>query len=140
MKVGRPFVAALTFVVVAGCTSDESKQMKKLAGTYALTSHDALAAAMLDGTTMTLRPDGRWIGRNPPDTVFKRPATADSGTYRVNGSSVAIRSSDDFRTYVVRGDTLMWQTAERERRMGQAEALTGVKLVGQVETFYVRVR
>jgi hypothetical protein len=140
MKVGRPLVAALTILVVAGCASEESKQMKKLSGTYALTSHDSMAAALLDGATMTLRPDGRWIGRNPPDTAFKRPATTDSGTYRVNGSSLAIRSSDDFRTYVVRGDTLIWETAERERRMGQAEALTGVKLVGQVETFYVRVR
>jgi hypothetical protein len=46
----------------------------------------------------------------------------------------------DMRTYVVRGDTLMWQTAERERLTGQTEAITGVKLVGQVETFYVRVR
>jgi hypothetical protein len=34
----------------------------------------------------------------------------------------------------------MWQTAERERRMAQTEAITGVKIVGQVETFYVRQR
>jgi hypothetical protein len=93
---------------------------------------------MMDGTTMTLRPDGRRVGRTPPNAVFNRPATTDSGAYRVNKAGVAIRSSQGFRTYVVRG--LMWQTAERERLMGQTEAITGVKMVGQVETFYVRMR
>jgi len=130
----------LALVSVAGCASEESKAMKKVAGTYALTSLDTMAAVMLQGTTMTLRPDGRWVATSPPDTFFRRPAGSDSGTYRVRENKVAIRSSEGFRTYVVRGDTLMGDRLERERRTAQAEAITGVKATGQVEMFYVRTQ
>jgi hypothetical protein len=133
----------LSLAAVAACADDkgdESKQMKKVSGTYALTSHDAMAARMLEGRTMTLRPDGRWVSTLPPDTAFRRPAMIDSGTYRIRENKVAIRSDGSFDTFVVRGDTLMADQVERERRVAQAEALTGVKVTGQIETFYVRVQ
>jgi hypothetical protein len=139
MNLPRTLFVALPLLIVVGCASKESKQMKKLSGTYVLTSHDALAARMMGNVTLTLRPDGRWTRAYEPDTVFNRPAAVDSGTYRANGPTIAIRASEGPMTYVVKGDTLMWQTEEKERLMSQTEALTGVKMVGQVETFYVRV-
>jgi hypothetical protein len=142
MHMNRPrtLFAALSLLPLIGCASEESKQMKKLSGTYALTTHDPLAARILNGATLTLRPDGRWTRASQPDTIFNRPAAIDSGTYRANGSSIAIRFGEGPMTYVVKGDTLMWDRAEHELRIAQTEAITGVKLVGQVETFYVRVK
>ena len=136
----RTVSAALSIMSLVACASEESKHMKRLSGTYALTSNDTLAARLMNVMTLTLRPDGRWTRASEPDTIFKRPAMADSGTYRANGSTIAIRFAEGPMTYVIKGDTLMWQTAERERRMAQTEAITGVKIVGQVETFYVRQR
>jgi uncharacterized lipoprotein YehR (DUF1307 family) len=140
MNLTCTLIVTLLLLPVVGCASEESKQMKQLSGTYALTSNDTLATRMMNGVTLTLRPDGRWTRASQPDTVFNRPAMEDSGTYRANGSTIAIRSDEGPMTYVVKGDTLMWQTAEKERRMSQTEAITGVKMVGQVETFYVRVK
>ena len=136
----RALACALLLPSLLACESEEAKQMKRLAGTYAMTSNDTLAARFMGKVTLTLRQDGRWQSESEPDTVvFPRPAAVDSGTYRVRGPLVAIRSSEGFMTYVVRGDTLAWQPEERELRTAQTEAITGVKLVGQVETFYVRV-
>jgi len=126
--------------VVAACASEESKAMKKVAGTYALTSRDTMAAMVLAGTKMTLREDGRWVSVSAPDTFFHRPAGSDSGTYRVRGDKVAIRSSEGVLAYVARGDTLLVDKAEAARRVAMAEAVTGVKSTGQAETFYVRVQ
>lgn len=136
----RTLIVTLLLLPVVGCASEESKQMKKVSGTYALTTRDTFAARMMNGMTLTLRPDGRWTRASQPDTVFNRPAAVDSGTYRANGPTIAIRFSEAPMTYVVKGDTLMWQDAQRELRIAQTEAITGVKLVGQVETFYVRVK
>ena len=69
-----------------------------------------------------------------------RSASTDSGTYRIRENKVAIRGSEGFDTYVIRGDTLMTDQVEQERRVAQTEALTGMKITGQVETFYVRVQ
>ncbi len=140
MNCCRTLVVLLSLVSAAACASDETKAMKKVSGTYALTSRDSMAAVVLQGTTMTLRPDGRWVANSPPDTIFQRPAASDSGTYRVRDGKIAIRSSEGFQTYVVRGDTLMGDQVERDRRIAQAEAVTGVKMAGQIETFYVRMQ
>ena len=133
------FVAVMTMSVGA-CASEESRQMKNLSGTYVLATHDTLAAQYLRTTTLTLRPDGRWTRVIGADTAFKSSALTDSGTYRANGRTIAVRFGDGPMTYAVKGDTLMWDTAEKERLTSQTEAITGVKLVGQVETFYVRQR
>ena len=136
----RMLLLPVSLAAVAACASDESKGMKKVAGTYTLTSHDQLAASLLGGTTITLRADGRWVSTYPADSLLRRPPGSDSGTYRVRGDKVAIRHSQGFNTYVVRGDTLKQDNVEQERRIAQTEALTGMKIEGQVETFYVRVQ
>jgi uncharacterized lipoprotein YehR (DUF1307 family) len=140
MNLSRSLVVALSLLVVVACASEESKQIKQLSGRYALTASDSEAAKFLIGTTLTLRPDGRWTRAYAADTVFNRPAMTDSGTYRASGATIAIRFSEGPMTYVVKGDTLLWQDAEKELKIAQTEAITGVKLVGQVETYYVRVK
>jgi len=134
----RVLLAALAVVALSACESEESKQMKQLAGTYALTSADKSVTRFLAGSTLTLEPDGTWHSLYAADPVFRRAAIPDSGNYRANGATIAVRSPvEGLRTYAVRGDTLVWQ---KEKEVAMTEALTGIKLVGQIETFYVRAR
>ncbi len=134
----RPLLAALALALLSACESAESKQMKQLAGTYALTSHDRSVARYLAGSTLTLEADGSWHSLSAVDPVFRKAAVPDSGNYRANGATIAVRSkTDGTRTYAVRGDTLVWQN---EELMAQTEAITGIKLVGQIPTFYVRAK
>jgi hypothetical protein len=134
----RALLAALALVLLPACESAESKQMKQLAGTYALTSSDRAAARLLAGSTLTLEPDGTWHSLSAADPIFRRAAIPDSGSYRANGATIAVRSPvDGLKTYEIRGDTLVWQN---EKLLAQTEMVTGIKMVGQIPTFYVRAR
>jgi len=138
-----PLVAVLSILALGACESAESKEMNALAGRYAaMLVWNPDEVQPIAGVELTLRADGRWQMAQAADSLLGRGAFVDSGTYRVSPPGrVVIRSSDEFRTYVVRGDTLVRDPQEQQRIITQTEALSGIKIAGQqVEPSYVRMR
>ena len=141
MHCSRIILACLALASVAACKNYEAEQMKLIAGTYAMTSHDKLAARLLKGSTMTLNVDGTWQGAIRIDGAFGTDWAKESGTwiYRPEGPMLGLRSSEGrVMNLVVRGDTLT--VVENERAIALAEAVTNVKVTGGPEVMYVRVR
>jgi hypothetical protein len=131
----------LLLVTVLACTSEESTQMKQIAGTYAMTSHDRFASRLLEGSTMTLNADGTWRSAIRLDPSLGMPWAKDSGTwvYRPDGPTLGLRSSEGRpMNLLVRGDTLTGVSDERQ--VALAEAVTNVKATGGgPDAFYVRM-
>ena len=141
MHCSRIILACLALASVAACKNYEAEQMKLIAGTYAMTSHDKLAARLLKGSTMTLNVDGTWQGAIRIDGAFGTDWAKESGTwiYRPEGPMLGLRSSEGrVMNLLVRGDTLT--VVENERAIALAEAVTNVKVTGGPEVMYVRVR
>jgi hypothetical protein len=136
----RTLLASLFIATVIACESNESTQMKQIAGTYAMTSHDEMEARLLEGSTMTLRADGTWRTSVRLDPSLSPVPVVDSGTwvYRPDGPILGLRSSEGISTNLaVRGDTLRGVIDERQRAL--AEAVTNVKMRGPGRSFYLRV-
>jgi hypothetical protein len=136
----RTLLASLFVATLVACESEEATQMKQIAGTYAMTSHDAMAARLLEGSTMTLQADGKWRTSLRLDPSLSVTPVQDSGTwiYRPDGPTLAFRSSEgNVTNLVVRGDTLSPVIDERQRAL--AEAVTNIKMTENVGSFYVRV-
>lgn len=130
----------LLLVTVLACTSEESTQMKNIAGTYAITSHDRFASRLLEGSTMTLNAEGTWRSAIRVDPSLGMEWARDSGTwvYRLEGPTLGLRSSEGQVTnLLVRGDTLTGVSDERQ--VALAEAVTNVKASGSTGAFYVRM-
>jgi hypothetical protein len=124
------------------CKNYEAEQVKLIAGTYAMTSHDKFAARLLKGSTMTLNVDGTWQGAIRIDGAFGTDWARESGTwiYRPEGPTWGLRSSEGrVINLLVHGDTLT--AVEDERAVALAEAITNVKATGGgPDQFYVRVK
>jgi hypothetical protein len=135
-------LSALLTGVVLGCANEEATHMKQVAGTYAMKSTDRFANSLLDGSTMTLDPDGTWRSATKVDPSLGTSWVRDSGTwaYRAEGPTLALRLSEGQPTrFTVKGDTLFGVRDEQAAAL--AEAVTGVKPEGGgVGAFYVRVR
>ena len=135
-------LAGLTLAGVVACKNYEAEQIKLIAGTYAMTSHDKFAARLLNGSTMTLNANGTWQGAIRIDGALGTDWAKESGSwiYRPEGPLLRLRSTEGRVTsLLVRGDTLTM--VEDERAVALAEAVTNVKVGGAgAETFYVRIR
>lgn len=127
---------------VLGCTNEEATQMKEVAGTFALRTHDRFANSLLDGSTMTLNADGTWRSAIKVDPSLGTSWVRDSGTwaYRAEGPTLALRSSEGRpMRFTVKGDTLFG--LPDEEAVALTEAVTSVRLEDSgVGAFYVRVR
>jgi hypothetical protein len=141
VPVRRALLASLLVATVVACESEESTQMKQIAATYAMTSHDAFEARLLEGSTMTLNANGTWRSAIRLDPSLAPSPVQDSGTwtYRPEGPTLGLRSSEGVVTnLLVRGDTLSGVVDERQ--IALAEAVTNVKMTRRAGSFYVRVQ
>ena len=137
----RILLAGLLLASVVACGNKEAEQKNQIAGTYAMTSHDGMASRMLQGSTMTLLPDGTWHSAVRVDPSFGVSWARESGTwiYRPEGPTLGMRSEEGrVMNLLVRGDTLT--AVADERAVALAEAVTNVKATGGPDAFYVRVR
>ena len=135
-------LGALLVGMVLGCTNEEATQMKEVAGTFALRTHDTFANSLLHGSTMTLDADGTWRSAIKVDPSLGTSWVRDSGTwaYRAEGPTLALRSSEGRpMRFAVKGDTLFG--LPDEEAVALTEAVTSVRLEDNgVGAFYVRVR
>lgn len=141
----RAGLIAIVLLAVA-CESAESKRMKAMAGDYISDYESEIPPGhvtpwITSRSTLTLRPDGRWkfnrVTVINDDSTVENP---DSGSYRVDGTTLATSASEQSRggRYTISGDTL-WSLDNGQRAM--AEAVTGVKVAPPEEqTFFVRQR
>ena len=137
----RCALVAVAFTGPSACSA-ESREMKRLAGTYAgwigtspekMEPHPALE--------LRLHPDGRAAVVYGVVPGARRRSSIDSGSYRIpRVGTLVIRMPDAFRTYDVRGDTLVRQEAEVARFNAQLQAMTGTRQKTNAEAIWIRNR
>ena len=140
----RALLAAPTLLLsLAACGRAEAARVKALAGTYVRETEtdprtDPSGMHLHQRQVIKLRRDGHWvmtyaatINGNP------MPAAADSGTFRVQGVSLALNSEEQgVQQYTVKGDTLFTRNAQAAAITKQ---VTGMDVQVE-ETFLVRER
>jgi hypothetical protein len=137
---------ALPILLLTGCVSEEKKRMDALAGNYVRTFREGVAPVLgLDGTVerhvLMLTADGRYRTSHPVPSMQQFDVPMDSGTYRVDGVNLVLRSDDleegDIMPYTISGDTLFPRTSNR-MRMG--EMVTGYSMGVGEKTYLLRAR
>lgn len=139
----RLALAAFLPLLAAACESEEAKRVKQVAGEYVFdfefdSATKASVASSIGERTYTFRPDMHWTAR-AVDPRSGEVTIIDSGTYRVKGAMLTTGATEQspVAQYTISGDTLWLRQA---RMIAQAEAVTGVKATGTVQTFLVRRR
>jgi len=109
IRLHRPWrcvrVAFVALLFVLGCKDEETKARERLAGDYVVERGFPNFRVRY---VLTLRPDGTWF-RIRTTTPSVRPSEPDSGTYRVVGVTINMRSlvvPGVPERYTVVGDTL----------------------------------
>jgi hypothetical protein len=105
-----------TFVAVVGCQDEESAARERIAGDYIVQPRDKGFYAR---QVLTLRPDGTWLRRRLNVPIEPAHMGPDSGTYRVVGVTLNLRSLVHGglpARYTMLGDTLFGANAAEIQR------------------------
>lgn len=110
--------------MLAGCHGEEGTVRRRIAGNYVREIDGRPTTAFFVRQVLTLRPDGSWLLAAQVDTKgVQRESPPDSGTYRVEGVTLALRSAVEPGAvpmrYTVSGDSLFSANA------AQVHTLTG---------------
>ena len=143
-RASRALLAALALAApLAACGGEEAKRVKTLAGTYAYESEtdprtDPSGMHVHQRKAVTLRRDGHWVMTyNVTMNGDPMPGAVDSGTFRVQGVTLALNSEEEgVQQYTVKGDTLWAQVA---RQLALTKQITGMDIKVE-DSFLVRER
>jgi hypothetical protein len=128
-------VAVLIPVAVTACEDEEAKTRKRIAADYVREIDARPKTPFYVRQVIALRPDGRWTKRTTMETRgTTEEASADSGTFRIQGVTVVLRSlvqGGQPMNYTISGDSLFNANAAR------LHALTGYDIGEEV---FVRAR
>jgi len=122
--------------MLAACEGEEDKARKRLAGSYVRKMDGGPVGRWHVRQVLTLRPDGQWLKTTQVESSRgQEDSPPDSGTYRVQGVTLALRSLVEpggvpYR-FTVNGDSLFSANAT------PVKALTGYDLA---EEIFVRSR
>lgn len=132
---------ALPVLLLTSCASEEAA----VAGSYLRTFREGVTPDVgLDGTVdrhvLTLGEDGTYTTSHPAMSLQQFDVPMGSGTYRVDGINLVLRSSDPEEgpaLYTVSGDTLFPRTSNHQR-MG--EQVTGYSMGVGEKAYLLRMR
>ena len=112
------WVSVLLVAFLLSCKSEEDKTREKVAGEYV---SEFRGDGFYVKDALTLRPGGTWIRTR--EILTKRgqqPASPDSGTYRITGVTINLRSLVQGGMipvrYTILGDTLFGANAAEARK------------------------
>ena len=129
-------MALAAVAMLAACEAEEGKARKRLAGSYVRELDGGPVGRWHVRQVLTLRLDGRWIKTSELESARGRQdSPPDSGTYRIQGVALALRSlvqpgGVPYR-FTVNGDSLFSANAT------PVKATTGYDLA---EEIFVRSR
>lgn len=142
-RASRVLLAFALLLPLAACGRAEAARTKALAGTYVRETEtdprtDPGGMHLYQRQVVTLRRDGHWVMTHAATVNGDAmPTAADSGTYRVQGVTLALNSEEQgVMQYIVKGDTLFTQIA---RQVALTKQVTGMDVKVE-ETFLVRQR
>lgn len=136
-------VASALLLPAAACGRAEAARTRALAGTYVRESEtdprtDASGVHLHQRHAITLRRDGRWVMTFAATMNGQElPSAADSGTFRVQGATLALNSEEQgVQQFTVKGDTLWTRHAQA---VAITRQVTGMDIKAE-ESFLVRAR
>jgi hypothetical protein len=135
-RAGLALVVAAVPVTLVACEGEEGRTRKRIAGAYVRELDGGAKGQWHVRQALTLTPDGRWLRTTRLDLARgSEDSPPDSGTYRVQGVKLALRSlvqpgGAPFR-FTINGDTLFSANA------APVHALTGYDIGEEV---FVRAR
>jgi hypothetical protein len=123
-------------MTLAACDGEESRTRKRIAGEYVRELDGGPKGQWFVRQALTLKPDGRWLRTTRVKSARgSEEPPPDSGTYRIQGVKLALRSLVEPggvpTRYTINGDTLFSANA------APVHALTGYDIG---EEIFVRAR